>query len=463
LSLSAVPQRPWPRALGGATRKAGLSGAEAWGRRFVVLVLLGWLSSAVIGFNAAILGLSVIGLLAAIVGLGHPIVGLFGIGILCTLDVLSRVFGGGVWRWNTFNYWLLVVILLHGLKLLWRPGTELRIFRLFLLFLVLGLALSGDVPSGAQHILDGMAMFGLLVYFRRVSWTPELARALAMVTGVAAAAGGLAFLLVRSRLAYVNPNAWSFVPLTAIFAACLAVGRKSQTPRQSHVLLSLVGVNVLWVFLSGSRGGLLIAAACVAFLVIQQIRRSRGGILPLVVAGMLALGVGSVFVEQESRTSGRVTKLFDASASLAERTSGRSDLALGAWYIVLDHPFGVGTGGFRSTWAALGSRAGLSGFGEGSEVDAHAGWAKTLAENGFVGIAVLGAFVLSFAFVGWHRGGIEGLIVGGLVTVVLSLGFVVTEFQSKGLWFLAAGVMARMRAERLVAGKRRSRRRESTV
>jgi O-antigen ligase len=379
--------------------------------------------------------------------------------MLCTLDVLSRVFTGGLWRWNTFNYWLIVVMLISGGQLLRLRGTELRLFQFFLLFLAAGLTVSDNLALGAQHILDGIALFGLLLYFRRVRWEAGLAYALAISTGVLAAVGGLVFFLARDRLAYVNPNAWSFFPLTAIFASCLAVATGIGSRRRLSLLLSLTSINGVWVFFSESRGGLMIAVACFAFLLIRLRRWGLASVVGVVLAGVLAFTTASLLIEQKSRTLSRVGKLFDTSKTLTERTSGRSDLALGAWYVFLDHPFGIGTGGFAPAWAGLINRAGLSGFGQGSEVSAHSGWAKTLAENGFLGIALLAAFVLSFAFVGWHRGRSTRLLIGGLVTAVLSLGFSVTEFQGKGLWFLAAGVMSLPRPNGpLTAGGSRRRR-----
>ncbi|HTD51663.1 MAG TPA: O-antigen ligase family protein, partial [Thermoanaerobaculia bacterium] len=421
------------------------SEARVWARRFTVLILAGWASSAVIGFERAVLLLSILGLAAAAAGLRRPILGLYGIGMLCTLDVLSRVFIGGLWRWNTFNYFLLFVLLLNLPNLLGLRGVDVRLFELFVALLIVELVVSEDVALGAQHVLDGVALLGLLLTFRKVRLDSEVAYGLAFLTGVLGAVGGLAFFLVRDSLPYINPNAWSFFPLTPIFASCLAIATGIPSRRRTYILLSLTGVNGLWIFLSGSRGGLLMTAVCLIFLLFQQIRLQGRGILGLVLVGALVLGVGSLFVDQESRTSGRLKKLFDTSESITERTSGRSDLALGAWYIFLDHPAGVGTGGFGRAWARLGQREGLSGFDQGDEASAHSGWAKTLAENGLPGVVLLAAFVASFAFVGWRKRGRAALPVGLLVAAILSFGFLVNEFQGKGLWFLVAGVMALLR------------------
>ena len=73
---------------------------------------------------------------------------------------------------------------------------------------------------------------------------------------------------------------------------------------------------------------------------------------------------------------------------------------------------------------------------------AHAGWIKILAENGLPGISLMGAYLVSFVVAGWRSRHRDLLMLGLLVTLVFGLGFTTTEYQSKGLWFLAAGVMA---------------------
>ncbi|HEX7571702.1 MAG TPA: hypothetical protein VF514_01310, partial [Bacteroidota bacterium] len=130
---------------------------------------------------------------------------------------------------------------------------------------------------------------------------------------------------------------------------------------------------------------------------------------------------------------------LDSEQSMVGRTSGRSDLAYGGLLIFLDHPFGVGTGGFTVAWAKMGFRQSLSGYGYGANREAHAGWIKVLAENGFLGFFVLAAFAVSFAVMGWRKRRAGLFSVGLFVTSVLLVAWVSTEFASKGIWFLTAG------------------------
>jgi O-antigen ligase len=157
------------------------------------------------------------------------------------------------------------------------------------------------------------------------------------------------------------------------------------------------------------------------------------------VAALVSVVILSQFTTLQDNALNRLHLLVDSRASLSTRTSGRFDLALGGWYIFEDHPFGVGTGGFRVTWAELGRREGLSRFAEGREMAAHAGWVKVLAENGLPGILLLGAYVVSFAVSGWRARNPELLRLGLLVSAILAVAWISSEFQNKPLWFLAAG------------------------
>src|SRR5205085_6576527 len=127
--------------------------------------------------------------------------------------------------------------------------------------------------------------------------------------------------------------------------------------------------------------------------------------------------------------------------------SGRSDLGLGGYYIFLEHPLGVGTGGFAASWATLGARDRLSGFKQGEEFPAHSGWIKVLAENGLPGIVLLVLYTYSFLRGGLraHDRRVRGLSL--MVGVALGVAFLSTEFQGKGFWFVAAGATALLRRD----------------
>jgi O-antigen ligase len=223
------------------------------------------------------------------------------------------------------------------------------------------------------------------------------------------------------------------------------------------VLGLLAGVNLCWVFLSGSRGDLLMGLICFLFV----IATTRGTYTRLATAGLVVL-LGAVtlnsFGDLQERATARIEKLLDPEQATESRTSGRSDLALGGWHIFSENPFGVGTGGSSPTWANLGYIEGLSGFKYGENMAAHAGWIKVLTENGFVGFALLAAFVGSFAVVGWRQRTPTSVRLGLQVTAVLAAAFTSTEFQPKGLWLLAAGAAVILHREVLCIAFRGARR-----
>lgn len=447
------PQRP---AAAGAPIAHFHSSATVWGRRLLAAVLLLCAAGAALGFERALLALALLGFAAAVLGWVRPALALLGAGLLCVLDPLTRVMilEGGLLRWNTFNY-LLVLVLLFSLPRLLRLREPAVLFAaLLVLLLTAELLWSPDRMEGAQHVLGAVSFFGLLAYFIRAEADPGVWLRMAMVNGTAGAALGLLYFRsgdVATQIRQINANAWAYFPLTALFSICLSA---AATPRAGRRILPVLAVvNFGWVFFSGSRGSLVLAVLCLGFLAV----RLRGGAPRIALLGAAALAVvlaAGAFGSRESFALHRVQKLFDPEESMTERTSGRSDLARAAWRIFLEEPLmGTGTGGFAWRWARLETGTGLSTFGMGREMEAHSGWMKILAENGVPGFLLLSGFVASFAVSGWKRRS-AGLWPAGLfVTAVLALALVSTEFQSKGVWFLAAGGVTLLRRGGIARGR----------
>jgi len=413
------------------------------GRLFVTIVLLVFAASLVAGFEAGLAALTVVGFAAAVIGLRWPLVGFLGIGMICTLDAVTRVylFPGGFLRWNTFNYFLLGVMALGTPFLLRQNDPHSRLLQAFLALLLLELSFSTDFLAGLLHILGAMVSFGILIYLVRGSWNSEAWYYMGLVNGTVSAAGGLVYYLQQSSLAVIDTNVLSYFPQTGLFSVCLgyrfAAGRRWGQP----LLGMLAAVNATWVFMSGSRGSLLVASYCLIFLLtaVRSLRRRLALIAGAVLLGGLVI---TQFADRSEFAMHRVETFFDSSRSLVHRTSGRSDLAIVAWRTFLDHPFGVGTGGYRTSWAEMtvdpDSSRGLSGWQRGRPIDTHTAWMKTLAENGIPGAVLLAAYVLSFVWVGWTRRRQGALMLGLLATGALAVAFISTEFQNKGLWLLAA-------------------------
>lgn len=416
---------------------------DAVGKKFVWFVAAVWVAGVFGGFIPAVTVLTVAGFLAAIVGLTRPVIGIFGVGMLCTLDALSRVFllTGGLLRWNSFNYLMIVALLLApGLALKLADGHT-RILAAFALLLTLQLSITPDMDGGLHTMLNVFAPFGILLYFRRTEYNTRAVVWLGAISGMLGALGGLVYFVQADALPEMNKNAWSAFPLTSLFCICFAYGL---VPREFQIRLgALAAVNTVWVFLSGSRGGMFIGVICLLFLLVRT--RSVEHKLILFVAGPAIAGVLLMLFSNVTDTSlHRVTMLFDSDRALESRTSGRSDLYIAGWRMFRENPFGVGTGGFPKEFAKMADRD-LS-F-TGRELGAHSAWIKVLTENGVFGIIVLTAYVVSFAAAGLTSGRQDYAATGILVTLILASAFFSREFHSKGLWLAAATYIALTRDE----------------
>ena len=413
-----------------------------WGRRLLLVNLACWATAPAIGFEKALLAATLVGFLAAIVGLRRPVLGLLGIGMLSSLEPIARVFlqKGGLLRWNSFNYLLLVAMVLAVPMLLRLHDVQSRLLIVLIFLLGLEITISPNRGEGVQVVLEVVSIFGLIVFFRKGARGRRAWYWLGVTTGVSSALATLAFYSQQGTLDYINPNAMADTPLAGLFGVCLAVLFAQGRLWSRSVLMVLASLNVSLIFLSGSRGALSMACIAVLFL-LARLRLSFRLTLLLAAAVLAGFIVKAHFVEQEERAAGRVGMLFDANRSLGNRTSGRINLAMGGWYIFQSNPLGVGTGGFASNYARLGNLQGLGRFREGQEMQAHSEWVKILTENGILGAILLGAFVLSFAATGWTLRR-QGLFpVGLVVTATLAVGFFSREFQDEAVHLLVAGVM----------------------
>lgn len=429
-------------------KRAGRS-QNNWGRAVLTAVVLCWAVGLFISFSLGVTLITVIGFVAAIAGARQRFVGLLGIGILCTADTVTRgyvAYSSTILRWNSLNYFLLAVIILNVPLLLKLKGGSIRLLQYLVVLLTVEISTSIDPSSGALTVLNVVTCFGLVVYYVRALDLRQRWYWFSLVCGVTAALGGFVFFLQREHLPDVNLNAVAQFPLTGILAICVGLSlarlEKDKISKKKQLILGFIAAaNFCWVFLSTSRGALLTASLCILYLlgVIQGVTTRLS--LAIAGAGLAALILMN-YSDLQSVTLERLDKTFDTSRSAVSRTTGRSDLALGGWYLFLDHPLGVGTGAFSERWSQLGPRSGLSGFAEGKKKESHSGWIKTLAENGAPGILLLVALVASFGVAGYRSRNRLMLLFGTFVSLCLSVALVSTEFQSKGLWMMVAALLA---------------------
>jgi O-antigen ligase len=234
----------------------------------------------------------------------------------------------------------------------------------------------------------------------------------------------------------INHNAFSYFPLTGLFSICLAFRHVRRGSPAQIVLVALASLNVAWIYLSASRGAMMVGAICLIY-VLLSVRGVSLRWVMIVALPLLMLGALHSFTELQTAAGARVAKLFDSEYSLEGRTSGRSDLFVAAWEMFRQHPLGVGTGGFNQEFANL--QVPDMSF-AGQDRNAHSAWMKVIAENGAPGFVLFAAYVFSFAVAGLVARRIHGrLALGLLITSVLATAYTSREFQGKGLWFFAVG------------------------
>lgn len=456
ISTVRPPIRSAPFGNEAAALSMNSAGGAWWGPVCSLLVVLAWGAGVAAGFQISVLILTLMGFAALIVGLRSPTMGLLGVMTLCILDPLARVYllTGGLLRWNSFNYWLLLMMVLYLPFLLRLRDPHSLALIAFVSLLLIEIIISPDMANGVQHAMGIIGVFGMLIYFVRAGEDRRMWFWMSTIGGLIGAIGGLIFFMQSAGLPRINENAWAAFPLTALIAVVLGFPSAARLRRGQPTLLALAAVNLTWIFLSGSRGTLLIGICCFMVLLVT-LSGVRQRTIAILAGVMIALAAASQFSGLQERTIHRLTKLFTTehavagNYSLAGRTSGRSDLAIGGWYIFQQHPLGVGTGGFPNAWSNLGRHYTLV-YGRGEEKAAHSGWVKTMVENGAPGLLLLLIYVFSFALVGMRQRSWFLWRLGMLTSVVIATALLSTEFQAKGIWFLAAGATAFLHRQRLM-------------
>jgi O-antigen ligase len=441
-------------------RRRTHSPAATWGLRLACVIALAWSLAIPFGFTRALSVLTFLGFIAAIAGVRFPELGLFGIGLLVVIDPVVRhllLGSGGLLRWNSFNYWLLLTMVLFAPRL-WRlSDPHSKLLTLLIAVIAFDLLMSRDLEAGMQTLFNAITVFALVLAFLRTPRDEDTLFWLGATMGLAAAIGGAAFYREPDLLSSMNKNAFAMFPLAGVFGACIAFPYATRMRLAQPMLAAVAAIDVTWVFLSRSRSALILALIGMAFLVTTA-RTVTMRLIYIGAAALVAMIIAAQFGALETTATARFDKLFNADVSLEERTSGRANLMRGGWQIFLKNPFGIGTGSFEDAWSQLEQPETTSQWAAGKQVPPHSAWLMVLVENGVPGILLFIAYVLSFAVAGLRHRDRRLLLMGLFVTSMLAVAFTMNEFQGKALWFAAAAATALLqplRADTMVAMRRR--------
>lgn len=419
------------------------SNTKTWGLLLVIFISLVWIAGYIIGFQASLAILWSVGLLLCVAGLFLPGLGILAIGMVASLDAMANIFllTGGLLRYNTLNYWLLLVMLAYIPFILRLRDFNSRALQILLLLLTLELSFSSDISRGIQDVLNIGVTFGMVVYFARALKDEISLYWLGIVSGLLSGLGGLIFFLQINSLPYANPNDWTYFQLTGLFAICVSYRYAIKYNKSRLPLLALAAINFAWIFLSASRGSLVIGMLCGAYLFLAT-RSITWKTMMILIAILIGVWISINFAEQRVYTISRIQLLFDPSVSDTKRTSKRSLIAEAGLRIFEKNPMGIGTGAFAEESTNTNLLA--------TQRPAHSAWIKVLAENGVPGIIFLSIFILSYLIVGIRKRGEGAFLLAAFITVVFASAFVAKEFRGKSLWFLGAAGIAMLHPDEML-------------
>ena len=250
-----------------------------------------------------------------------------------------------------------------------------------------------------------------------------------------------------------DPNYFA-VYQTIALPATLTLAATARRPAVRALLYGVVGVIVLSVVSSLSRGGLIALGVVVLSTIVlpwrtffrrRSQKASYVGFLALAVAAAVALGSTS-FVA-------RAQTIIHPS----DRGSGRTDLWNATWNAYTHHPWlGIGEGNFRAEslqWLAATPGVDLAAPWINSGKEVHNAYLETLTELGPVGIALFGGVILGtfwFCVRSYRRARAHGhellqryslAVAVGLLGYVIGAIFLSNEL-SKALWVLVGIALA---------------------
>ena len=430
-------------------------GQRRWALMWMVLSAVFFVIAAIFGFQEGVWLLLAVGMVTLLLGMNRPAVAVLSIGMLVMMDFHIHELSGASWiRWNTLIFLFIIVFGLYYPLLLRRLYLQVRLAAVLILLMGVWLLFSTSRFDGVQHILNMFIMFAMIPFFARLVRQGDDWFWFGVTIGVASIFVNVAYYLFTPPSDVSGGiNSLAQSPLTGNMVVAL-VYHTVQSFYRRGILLLVASVTFGLVFLSASRGATIVALIPMAYLLIStlpfgvaqtaftNIGKQRLLALHLAI-GVAILIFGSlitvaIFPEFRNKTVSKFQIVLDTDRSLTERTNLRSVAASAGWDSFKEHPMGIGTGSFNDSFVRLGIR---NDRGEFLSLSAHSAWTKVLTENGVFGIALLFAFVLSYAYSGFRARGADSKslrLLGVTIALVLGTGMLFTLFDNKGFWMVAA-------------------------
>ena len=424
-----------------------------WALIWMLLSVVFFVIAVVFGFQEGVWLLLAVGVATLLLGINRPTVAVLSIGMLVMLDFHIHELSGVSWvRWNTLIFLFIIVFGLYYPLILRRLYLQVRLAAILVLIMGVWLLFSTSRFDGVQHILNIFIMFAMIPFFARLVRQGEDWYWFGVTIGVGAILVNLAYYLFTpsSDLGGINSLAQS--PLTGHMSVAL-VYHTVQSFYRRGILLLVASVTFGLVFLSASRGATIVALIPMAYLLISTLpfgfartvvtnigsqrllaMRLAIGTTILVFGALITVGT---FPEFRNKTVSKFQIVLDTDLPLRERTNLRSVVISAGWDSFREHPMGIGTGSFNDYFVRLRHQ---NSRGDILSLSAHSAWSKVMAENGVFGLALLAAFVLSFAYTGSRAGASSRhlRLLGVTITLVLGVSLLFTLFDNKGFWLVAA-------------------------
>src|SRR5262249_8776233 len=121
--------------------------------------------------------------------------------------------------------------------------------------------------AGLQTLLNVTTVFALVIYFQRTPRDADTLGWLGITMGLAAALGGVAFYRDSNLLTVMNKNAFAMFPLAGGVWDCVPFPFATGSRLGQPMIAGLAATNTAWVFLSRSRGALLLALIAMIYLI----------------------------------------------------------------------------------------------------------------------------------------------------------------------------------------------------